>query len=150
MPTTLRNTDILFNDGTTQSTAAGSSIPAAFGDVGTITFAGNTTTLNYVFGATIAGSSLRYQTTVVSWIQPFRSEGPGTGALPSSNFSYVIGGTSTRVNTGNTGYLVPGGSTALTGTWRNIGGPCSARASYVDTYGNTNSETRMSLWLRIS
>jgi hypothetical protein len=71
MPTTLRNTDILFNDSTTQSTAAvvntttvlNATAGASVGSVGTYAFlydqnlgAGS----NRNAGSTVAGSALRY------------------------------------------------------------------------------------------
>jgi hypothetical protein len=69
MPVTVRNTDILFNDGSTQSTAAGAvtttavlnaTAAASVGAVGTYAFLGETLTTNTVPGGTRAGSGLRY------------------------------------------------------------------------------------------
>ena len=62
MPVTVRGTDILFNDGTTQSTAAPPAVPSSYGAVGTVIIGlVQLTTLNAVIseGTTFAGSSLR-------------------------------------------------------------------------------------------
>jgi hypothetical protein len=83
MPTTLRNTDILFNDGTTQGTAAtaGGLVTTAnvlnatagltAGEVGTYAFlydnTNSDTDINQ--GATIAGSNLRF--TAVFYFTPW-------------------------------------------------------------------------------
>jgi hypothetical protein len=82
MPVTVRNTDILFNDGTTQSTAAGApttaqilnaTAGASVGAVGTYAFlfewdSNNTGTPQIVtnVGGTRAGSSLRYGNSNIS------------------------------------------------------------------------------------
>jgi hypothetical protein len=58
MPTTLRNTDILFNDGTTQSTAAATAA-SAVGTVGTYALAGLNSG-SIATGGTVAGSSLQF------------------------------------------------------------------------------------------
>jgi D-serine deaminase-like pyridoxal phosphate-dependent protein len=78
MPTTLRNTDILFNDGTTQGTAAtagglvttanvlNATAGASLGAVGTYAFLVPTTGVSTNPGVTKAGSALRYSDTSVS------------------------------------------------------------------------------------
>ena len=69
MPVTVRNADILFNDGTTQSTAAGAvtttsvlnaTAGASVGAVGTYAFLVSAVNATYGPGATLAGSNLRY------------------------------------------------------------------------------------------
>lgn len=75
MPVTVRNTDILFNDGTTQNTAAGAvtttavlnaTAGASAGAVGTYAFLGKATQLGNLSGlqrtagGTLAGSELSY------------------------------------------------------------------------------------------
>jgi hypothetical protein len=57
MPVTVRSGDILFNNGTTQSTAATASSFTA-GDVGTYALARNTSSSAISFGGTIGGGSL--------------------------------------------------------------------------------------------
>jgi hypothetical protein len=70
MPTTIRNTDILFNDGTTQNTAAGAITTAAVGnaysgaqlaEIGTYAVGGFSTG-GAAAGGTVAGSSFSYAT----------------------------------------------------------------------------------------
>ena len=71
MPVTVRGTDILFNDGSTQNTAAitanttnvlNATAAASVGAVGTYAFLANATAFAGVYapGSTVAGSSLRY------------------------------------------------------------------------------------------
>ena len=149
MPVTVRGTDILFNDGSTQSTAAGSSVPATLGAIGTVMSAGHTSTSNIPVGATIAGSSLYYQSNTTNWAFPFRSE--GTGGIPQTTYIYNNNPEIQRISNGNTGFTVPGGSTALAGTWRNVGYAARARTSAFDgVYGVTFSSSFISFWVRIS
>ena len=100
MPVTVRNTDILFNDGTTQSTAAGGA--PAFGAVGTYTIASQSDITNmwnsttyYAPNVNVAGSLLQ---TV-----PNNSNGDGRTSLDS-----IITDVTLRANAG------------LTGTWRRL------------------------------
>ena len=141
MPTTLRNTDILFNDGTTQSTAATSgglvttanvlnaTAGASHQAVGTYTVAWNTTTGNVASNGTIAGSSLR-----------FTSASVNTTGSPADIFAKPITA-STVFPTANT--------TALTGTWKNMGGFCRGRIGFAVGY-DSNYAWYASLWLRIA
>lgn len=89
MAVTVRGTDILFNDGTTQSTAAGAptttqvlsaTAGASAGAVGTYMWARKSTSGNIAFGSTAAGSDLRPQSAMYG----FTSIGAvqaGTGAF---------------------------------------------------------------------
>jgi len=100
MPVTVRNADILFNDGTTQSTAAGAPTTAQIlnatagataGAVGTYAFARRNVSQTISANTTYAGSQLVY-----------------------AGFHIF-----------DTGYQVittPGTGGALTGTWRAFGG----------------------------
>jgi hypothetical protein len=92
MPVTVRNTDILFNDGTTQSTAAGA-IPTAFGAVGTYVVAFRAVAADVAAGATVAGSELRHSASV----NGFNGFNAGSGPYPA-------------------------GGSSLSGTWRKMGG----------------------------
>jgi hypothetical protein len=98
MPVTVRNTDILFNDGTTQATAAGALTTtavldayagAAYGGVGTYTVALSPSTVaggaSIAAGTTVAGSGLR---------QPLSLENnntTGVGTLTTTGNSQTIG-----------------------------------------------------------
>lgn len=128
MPTTLRNTDILFNDGSTQSTAAtagglvttanvlNATAGATAGAVGTYMFAFRNTTGTVAFGSTVAGSAL----------------------LPSAAIVSVGNGNACPWGVGLTS------GAAQSGTWRAM---CtyqqSAQASQASASGS-------GLWLRIS
>lgn len=133
MPTTLRNTDILFNDGTTQNTAAGGA-PSAFNAIGSVLSAINYSTSNLFPGNTIAGSSLLYVT--------------GFSAVSATNFC-VEGNFSNNLNTrggsgmnglfgvrtGNQGAYQPGNTAFLSGTWRVLSATTARTTSYA---GYTN------------
>lgn len=116
MPTTLRNTDILFNDGTTQSTAAG--VPSSFNAVGSLVHAVNFSASNLLIGNTIAGSSL---------LIPL-----STGILNFSSVAYSQ--TDFRIrgerNGGNFGAFQPSNTQTLPGTWRLLSVSSPREASY--------------------
>ncbi len=83
MAVTVRGTDILFNDGTTQSTAA-TADSRDFGGVGSYAILMNAVNSDLAVGGTISGSSLRYN-----------YSGGGTfGGHTTSNASYSGGGSS--------------------------------------------------------
>ncbi len=122
MAVTVGGTSITFNDGTTQSTAAGAvtttavlnaTAAASVGAVGTYALLGETTGTSTEAGSTRAGSALRY-----------------AGLSGNSPFSGIISGTTYHVGNGGT----------PAGTWRAMG-----RCNWGDTasFGAT-------LWLRIS
>lgn len=123
MPTTLRNTDILFNDGTTLSTAAGAvttasvlnaTAGASAGAVGSYMFASSSTASDVAFGSTRAGSAL----------------GPISAA-------YYVNTTSGQIVGLN-------GGSAQAGTWRAMGTyDYTSSDPYSTLFGAT-------LWLRIS
>lgn len=117
MPTTLRNTDILFNDGTTQGTAASGSRGQAFTSNGTFTIPSGVTALkitvvggggsgNYIGGGS-GGNS-----TVSSGTQSITTITGGGGAVGNQTVGHGAGGTATN------GTLdIPGGN----GTPINVG-----------------------------
>lgn len=112
MPVTVRGGDILFNDGTTQSTAA--AVSTAFDGVGSYAILMMAANTNLATGGTIAGSSLRYDSS--------QSQALGTGNSPF----YVL----YRNSAGSSTYTF--GGTAVSGTWRKM----SPGATYfTDAYG---------------
>lgn len=129
MPVTVRGTDILFNDGTTQSTA-GSAVNtttvlnatagATAGSVGTYAFLGETTNTTTSIGGTRAGSALRY-------------------VAVTSTISNAWGVTSLS------GIRGQGSTTAPAGTWRAMG---SSSIFVCACFSLT--ERPATLWLRIS
>jgi hypothetical protein len=92
MPVTVRGTDILFSNGTTQSTAAVSA-STEFGGIGSYAVLIPAVNSNLAQGATIAGSSLRH-------------------SVAGNSINAAV----SRVN--NSTYN--GGGTALSGTWRKM------------------------------
>ena len=128
MAVTVSGTSITFNDGTTQTTAAGApttaqvlnaTAGASVGAVGTYAFLGETSATTTAPGATRAGSSLRYTTIATS-----------------ATFSIIAG-------YGYPAYAVTSGTNAPSGTWRCMGW------SQVGTYACVGL-TPATLWLRIS
>jgi hypothetical protein len=121
MPTTLRNTDILFNDGTTQTTAAtagglvtttnvlNATAGASLGAVGTYAYLHDLTAQSVAPGNTIAASNLRY-----------------SGGSGGSNPNYID-------------------SPVPSGTWRTMGVSGASNGSFSATV-----DRRSTLWLRIS
>lgn len=139
MPVTVRNADILFNDGTTQTTAAGApttaqvlsaTAGASFGAVGTYAVLLMGVNTNLATGATIAGSSLR---------------DVSVGAQTQLSSPYN-GGSSTSSN-------YPFAGTAMAGTWRKMSaGATHGTYSVPGAYGTSQPTWawNYALYLRIS
>ena len=113
MPTTLRNGDILFNDGSTQSTAA---------------TAGSLVTTANVLNAT-AGATFNAVGTYV-WAATFASTGSVT---LTSGATYTPGAgqgqiRSVATTTFNTGFQINNFVNNLSGTWRYMSGTGTATA----------------------
>jgi hypothetical protein len=100
-------------------------------DVGSMTIAWNTTTSGVASNGTIAGSSLRFTSASVDQIN----------RGPAIIFDLVLN-SSTAFPTANT--------TALTGTWKNMGGFCRGRLAASDPESGTTYYWFPSLWLRIA
>lgn len=127
MPVTIRNTDILFNNGTTQSTAA-TPVSTDFGAVGTYAVLLNATESDLAVNGTRAGSQLRIDPALNSgsWLanQSFM------GARLAANTTY------------------DGGGSAPSGTWRKMSQGQIYRAQ-PDGYGGTNRYYGWGLYVRI-
>jgi hypothetical protein len=122
MTVRVRGGDIVFNDGSTQSTAAAT--PSTdFGVVGTYAILMHAVNSDLAQGATIAGSSLRHSL---------------TGITPFGAVTRNIYGT------------YPGGGIAPSGTWRKMSYGFSYQTSPYDSYGNLIYYWLPSLFVRIS
>ena len=121
MAVTVRGTDILFNDATTQTTAY-TGVPSAYG-VGAYVVAAKTTSggSNTTAGETIAGSSLRVST---------------SGGTPSANTLNPV-----NFYTHSTASY----NLSLSGTWR----AQQAAGNGNSVYGDSNYYIT-TLWVRIS
>lgn len=97
-------------------------------DVGSMTIAWNTSTTGVSSNNTIAGSNLR-----------FTNASTSSDRFPADIFS-VASSSNTIFPTANT--------TALTGTWKNMGGFCRGRWDTFDANDNSISFWYPSLWLR--
>lgn len=108
-------------------------VPSSISAIGSVLIAANTSTSNLLPGNTIAGSSLYYPSTITLVGANIYTE--GTGAAPNTYLAAGAGknimGASERVTSGNTGYTLPGGHTALSGTWRVLS-TAAARSSVWD------------------
>ena len=118
--TTAANGGVTSVNGSTGAVTV-SIVPTAIAAIGSVLFAANTSTSDFLPGNTIAGSSLYYPTTITSVSTAIYTEGTGVSNpityLIASGGKYIFGA-SVRVVSSNSGYSVPAGHTALTGTWR--------------------------------
>jgi hypothetical protein len=146
MPVTVGGTSITFNDSTVQSTAA-TITSTDFGGVGSYAILMMAANTNLGIGATIAGSSLRYN--------PSYSTSGTNFALFTNNplvgGAYISGENGYYVQNGlrvanSSGYN--GGGTALSGTWRKVS-PGSTYIVQAGQYGST-WHWADSLYVRIS
>jgi hypothetical protein len=130
---------------TNTSVAAGT----GFGDIGSYADLAYCGTSNVIAGNTVSGSNLRYASTitVVNTANTYFSE--GTNSTVPNTF-YNFDNTVRRLNSGNTGYQTPGGTTAMTGTWRAME-TCVPRTSEYDGCGpTTTSANGIYTFVRIS
>jgi len=128
-------------------------VPSSITAIGSILLVANTTTSNYLPGNTIAGSSLYYPTTITQVTTFVFTE--GTSTLPTTAFranltTIDLMTVSQRNTSGNTGYTVPGGHTALSGTWRVLSIGLARSSSYDSTYNTTSSISNYLFAQRIS
>lgn len=100
-------------------------------DIGSMTIAWNTTTGNVASNATIAGGSLRFTS----------GSSNQTSKAPANIFN---------VSTNNTSTFDTFNTTALTGTWKNMGGFCRGRDFENLGEGLEQYYWFPSLWLRIA
>lgn len=97
--------------------------------LGTITVAWNTTTTNVASNVTISGGSLRFLSGAIASITSY-----------SNQFAIISSNTTTFPTTS---------TTAMSGTWRNIGGYCRGRLQ-VGTSPDETYHWFPSVWLRIA
>lgn len=151
MTITVSGSTITFNDSTTQSTSA---IPSSLSGVGSVLMVAQTGASNLLPGATVAGSSLYYPSTLASTPSNFNiyTEWNG-GAMPYTQLAGDGGysfNTSQRLVTGNGGFSAPGGHTALSGTWRVLTAVRARVSSYDGIYNYTTSYSTWVMAQRIS
>lgn len=127
MPTTLRNTDILFNDSTTQSTAF-TGFPTTNGAVGTYVLAFYSVGVNssLAVGTTVAGSTL------------YRAADLGAGS------DYEVSAVGTGLTTGGVYPVALFGvaSLGLSGTWRHM--------TYLKNNNGSGAQYLVGLFVRVS
>lgn len=147
--------NVLQSNGTTWTSAAAPVvIPSSITAIGTILLAAVTTTSNYLPGDTIAGSNLYYPTVITSTVTYIHTNGTG---YPTPPYTIVLAGFQNRpfggvlrASVGNTGYQVPLGHTALSGTWRVLTVTAARSSSYSSCFNETSSQSSIMLAQRIS
>jgi hypothetical protein len=153
MAITVSGTTITFNDATTQSTTA---LPPSLDAIGSVLVAVINTTSLVLPGNTIAGSNAYYPNAAVynvttSGFGTVTPSGDNSSSWrgPEGGFSMDLG-RSTKGNSGNTGFVLPQGYTALSGTWRVLW-PSRPRLSLYDSgYNITTSYMYATLIQRIA
>jgi hypothetical protein len=161
MAVTVTGTGITFNDSTTQTTAyvagggvtslngqTGAVVDTSVNSIGSLILALNTTTSNYYSGQTIAGSSLRYVSAISSGSGALLFTEGSNGSNPNTRVSY--NNIANRNTSGNTGYTNPGGTTALSGTYRCMSICAGTQVGFDAMCNVTTSSTYFGLWVRVS
>ena len=130
----------------------GAVVTTDYAAIGSVVFAANTANSSYIPNATIAGSSLYRPTTYAGnysnnyGISGISSEGTASSRPRTAWFSDVA----TRTTSGNPGFQVPGGSTALSGTWRALSWANHRSYSFDPCSDTSSSSSPVGLWIRVS
>lgn len=168
MPITVSGTSITFNDSTTQTTAftggggvtslngqTGAVVTTDLNGIGSIMAAALNTTSNVLPNSTHSGGNLYYANAVSqiydnrTWYTQGSFNNPPNTSVGISNQLPSFYGMGNLVN-GNTGWVAPGGSATLSGTWRLLT-PLPARVtSYNSCDNRTSTATYGGLFVRVS
>ena len=161
MTVSVTGTGITFNDSTTQTTAfnsatgvtslnaqTGAIVTTTFGNIGSMAWVANVSSSNFKSGDTTAGTNLYYPNTITGTAPGYYlSEGTNGSNFPNSQWrnDYAFKQTYTT-----SGYSVPGGASALSGTWRCMGPTFARYALLPPCCSITTSYSYMGLWVRVS
>jgi hypothetical protein len=157
MAITVSGTTITFNDATTQTTAAvagvtslngqtGAITNTTLGNIGNVVFGAYLGTTSLTAGSTCAGSLLYYVSTIVSISTTY---GIFTnGSVGNGTFWNTYNGQ--RQSSGNNGFQLPLGMTALSGTWRAMQGIQLASSSWNSCCNQTNTGFVGQVFMRVS
>ena len=129
--------------------ATGAVVTTSLGAIGSVIFAANTSTSNFMPGNTIAGSSLVYPSTFVSTNGFTRLITNGTFQVPDYSV-FDIPNYYYRVTYNNTGYQTPLGATGLSGTWQALTFVAARAVSYDSGTNQNFSTSAIGLWVRVS
>jgi hypothetical protein len=157
MAITVSGTTITFNDATTQTTAAvagvtslngqtGAITNTTLGNIGSVVFGAYTSTTNLTAGTTAAGSSIYYVSTILSTDSNWGLITNGSAGI-GTFWNQYFGG---RRTSGNTGFQLPLGMTALSGTWRVMQGIEGATSGFAVCCNVTTSYYKGQVFMRVS
>jgi len=147
------NQTISTNAVTSLNGQTGAVVTTNYDAIGSVALAANTTASNYLPGQTIAGSSLYRPTTIVSpnFFGVSFGDLPTEGGVSPLPYPYTVFNNLVAYRlTGPSSYTVPGGATALSGTWRALYFSKARQATTDSEQGVTTSLSHISLWVRIS
>jgi hypothetical protein len=118
------------------------------GSIGSAALLAYAGTSSVTGGNTVSGSNLYYMSSITA-SDGFGlfSEGTNGGGNPKTNWSAAA---ADRQVTGNGGFSVPGGATALSGTWRVTYGAGARFSQYDGDSNQTGSTSRIALFVRVS
>jgi hypothetical protein len=126
-------------------------LPSSISAIGAVLMAANTSTSNLLPGDTIAGSSLYYPSAITLVSTFIQTEGTSTNPItdigPVNKYPLQA---ARKFTTGNTGYTLPGGHTALSGTWRILSTVAARTADYDSGTDTTSSYSGYVMAQRIS
>ena len=163
MPVSINNTTLTFNDGTTMTTAATGGVTSLNGATGAITNTGldaigsyawlaNCSTSNLFAGNTIAGSNLRYASTITQAPDANFPNFTSEGTFNTNPQTIWDNGNNTvnKPTFGNPGFQNPNGTTAVSGTWRAMNTTRSRSYTYNGESNTSNSISAVGLFVRVS
>ena len=165
MPITVSGTNIVFNDATTQTTAFTSAVTSLNGQTGAVVTTTNnnigasqvvahvSTSVGYITGTTLAGSSLYSPTSLVGYWTGNPTYPILDGNVSGNKPSTILFRSDNRINqntNGNVGIQTPRGCTTLSGTWRCMDSMDRASSSYDSKNNNTSQAYPLAMWVRVS
>ena len=130
----------------------GAVVTTDYGVIGATALLANASTSSYIPNTTLAGSSLFRPTTYTGnftgniGLASIVSEGTNNSVPRTVWFS----NSTNKVNGGNTGFVNPGGSTAVSGTWRALGYGNPRTSEFNPCNNETFSGCAVAMWVRIS
>jgi hypothetical protein len=158
------NGNVLTSNGTAwvSSAPAGGGVTSLNGQTGAITTTTNgnigstmflfhnSTSVGYIPGTTLAGSSLYAPNTIVGYV--LNDTIPVINGNTNQSNPYTSGsfGALTQNTSGNVGNVAPRGTTAQSGTWRSMSLIPRASSGYDSESNTTGQQIPGGMWVRVS